>query len=695
LWLLPVAAVQAQTPKPAILYNQEGDSIIATEAQNFPRLIKLFGSMQAEPTPKGTEGQRGADNHPPSITDTIEDRLSLIAGKSAEDCGIIFIPLRAPDDEKIAAAGDCAERALSEKKPFHVFYIINGIDGIGFMGLAMSAGGDVYQLSLATVMQGSRMRYPDPNGGVQPCPKPVRLERLPGGWLVCTAPPAADPMSSSNGPAAPVVPATSQTIASVQSIPNAGSPQGGADKNPASARDTTDDGQQTIEVHAQVSQPQTLYDQGEVSVVATETKDTLELAVSEPDPILVSIEVDRNQNGQFDRLVDVAYRPQASGNVCPQYLIDGQYNTPCGGFASHAYLKDFKDDLGRRGFILVLPKKEISFDLPSARLVFVFRDTALRHTSYYPMERFQKAIDVPYLIKQDGAAANSESLDGEGRNSFAPLPAVSYRVFTDSAGSSVENGLGDHDGASGGVYKVGGSVSPPVLQQRVLANYSDEALRAKRQGACLIEMIVDAQGTVQNPKVIRPLGMGLDEKALQAIRNWKFKPAMKDGQTPVPVMINVEVSFRLVTPAQTDGGNGSSPSETLAGSNTKPTNGAGLGITAGDGLWPGDEQSADAGIYKVGGNVSRPVVRKKVDAEFSDQARRAKYQGVCILALIVDAQGNPQNVHVIRALGMGLDEKAMEAVRKYKFKPAMKDGKTPVPVMITVEVDFRLYTPAQ
>jgi TonB family protein len=59
--------------------------------------------------------------------------------------------------------------------------------------------------------------------------------------------------------------------------------------------------------------------------------------------------------------------------------------------------------------------------------------------------------------------------------------------------------------------------------------------------------------------------------------------------------------------------------------------------------------------------------------------------------LIVDAQGNPQNVHIVRTLGMGLDEKALEAVRKYKFKPAMKDGKIPVPVPITVEVNFRLY----
>jgi TonB family protein len=57
----------------------------------------------------------------------------------------------------------------------------------------------------------------------------------------------------------------------------------------------------------------------------------------------------------------------------------------------------------------------------------------------------------------------------------------------------------------------------------------------------------------------------------------------------------------------------------------------------------------------------------------------------------VDAQGNPQSLHVVRTLGMGLDEKAMEAVRKYRFKPALKDGKTPVASMITVEVDFHLY----
>jgi TonB family protein len=80
-----------------------------------------------------------------------------------------------------------------------------------------------------------------------------------------------------------------------------------------------------------------------------------------------------------------------------------------------------------------------------------------------------------------------------------------------------------------------------------------------------------------------------------------------------------------------------------------------------------------------------------VDPEFSDEARRAKYQGLCLITLIVDAQGNPHNPRVVRALGMGLDEKAIEAVMKFKFKPAMKDRKTPVPVEITVEINFHLY----
>jgi TonB family protein len=112
---------------------------------------------------------------------------------------------------------------------------------------------------------------------------------------------------------------------------------------------------------------------------------------------------------------------------------------------------------------------------------------------------------------------------------------------------------------------------------------------------------------------------------------------------------------------------------------------------SGSGYGPGYGGNTGGWLYRIGGGVSAPVALNTVEAELSDEARRAKYQGFCLIALIVDAQGNPQNPRVIRALGMGPDERALEAVRKYRFKPAMKNGRIPVPVRLTVEVNFRLY----
>jgi len=76
--------------------------------------------------------------------------------------------------------------------------------------------------------------------------------------------------------------------------------------------------------------------------------------------------------------------------------------------------------------------------------------------------------------------------------------------------------------------------------------------------------------------------------------------------------------------------------------------------------------------------------------EYTETARQAHYQATIILWLIVDAAGLPQNIRIQRPAGMGFDEQAVHAVQMWKFEPAMKDGK-PVPVMIKVEVNFRLY----
>jgi bla regulator protein blaR1 len=95
-------------------------------------------------------------------------------------------------------------------------------------------------------------------------------------------------------------------------------------------------------------------------------------------------------------------------------------------------------------------------------------------------------------------------------------------------------------------------------------------------------------------------------------------------------------------------------------------------------------------VYHVGGEVSAPKLIFAPDPEYTEKARQAKYQGVCVVALIVDEQGNPQRVQIVRHLGMGLDKKAVEAVRQYKFKPAMLRG-NPVAVTVNIEVNFRIY----
>ena len=97
-----------------------------------------------------------------------------------------------------------------------------------------------------------------------------------------------------------------------------------------------------------------------------------------------------------------------------------------------------------------------------------------------------------------------------------------------------------------------------------------------------------------------------------------------------------------------------------------------------------------SGIYHVGNGVLPPQIIYGPDAKFTDQARAAKYGGNAGVALIVDAQGNPQNVHMMNHLKMGLDEQALAAVKQYKFKPATLQGK-PVPVEVNIVVHFKIY----
>ena len=118
--------------------------------------------------------------------------------------------------------------------------------------------------------------------------------------------------------------------------------------------------------------------------------------------------------------------------------------------------------------------------------------------------------------------------------------------------------------------------------------------------------------------------------------------------------------------------------------------GGGIGSGRGPGVGPGTGGGIGGGVFRVGGGVSAPRAIYAPDPEYSEEARKAKFQGTVILWAVIGPDGRAHDIRVSRTLGMGLDQKAIEAVRKWRFEPAMKDGQ-PVAVQINIEVNFRLY----
>ncbi len=117
--------------------------------------------------------------------------------------------------------------------------------------------------------------------------------------------------------------------------------------------------------------------------------------------------------------------------------------------------------------------------------------------------------------------------------------------------------------------------------------------------------------------------------------------------------------------------------------------GNGIGSGRGNGVGPGSGGGTGGGAYRPGGGVTTPIPIVRPEPEYSEEARKAKWSGAVTIKLVVDEHGMPQDIEVIKALGLGLDQKAIEAVQKWRFKPGTKDGK-PVPVQAIIEVNFRL-----
>jgi TonB family protein len=216
-----------------------------------------------------------------------------------------------------------------------------------------------------------------------------------------------------------------------------------------------------------------------------------------------------------------------------------------------------------------------------------------------------------------------------------------------------------------GVYSLGPGIVNPIVLERAAAVYPAEARPEEVNGFCLLSAVIDADGTPSGIQVLRSHGAAFDAAAIEALKQTKFEAGSLDGK-PVPVRVDARIRFfedqrpaypRIITQ---------------------------FGLNGGFGLPPGGNRFQSRPYDKPPAALYAPA------AQYSEQARAAKLQGVVIVSVLVTEQGLPSDIKIMKSLGMGLDESATECVSQYRFKPAMKDGE-PIEARIVVEVNFRLY----
>jgi periplasmic protein TonB len=264
-------------------------------------------------------------------------------------------------------------------------------------------------------------------------------------------------------------------------------------------------------------------------------------------------------------------------------------------------------------------------------------------------------------------------------------------------------------------YKGRGAFGSTVIHLAALAVIVGGALFARRVVTQIepkksVELIApDSIPTLQPSKTLSGGGGGGgDRDKLKASQGRLPKSSMEQFTPPAVIVRNehpllpkeatvvIPPEVRLTQPNMPNLGDPLShipapPSNGVgSGAGIGSGSGGGVGVGSGPGYGEGRGGGTGGGVFRVGGGVSAPRVVFQPDPEYSEEARKAKYQGVCVLWLIVGPDGHPRDIKVARTLGLGLDEKAIEAVKTWRFEPAMKDGK-PVAVQINVEVSFRLY----
>jgi TonB family protein len=239
-------------------------------------------------------------------------------------------------------------------------------------------------------------------------------------------------------------------------------------------------------------------------------------------------------------------------------------------------------------------------------------------------------------------------------------------------------------------YKSPGVIAPELISVNGKFDAIDHC--KKMDGDEQLLIAVDRTGTAQTIKVLKSLGNDLDAMARHIVELDKFKPGTVEGAPAIVALADDMKLQACLMEKKNEGGQKqkylelrSVPEQTFDLIEAPKNAPIVLPPKPGTPAWNAAMHSI---LFRVGGGVSAPVLIHRVDPEYTDEARQAKFQGVCIVMIIVDTNGIPQNPRVLSPVGMGMDEKVVDAVKQFRFKPAMKDGTTPVPVMITIQVNF-------
>lgn len=211
---------------------------------------------------------------------------------------------------------------------------------------------------------------------------------------------------------------------------------------------------------------------------------------------------------------------------------------------------------------------------------------------------------------------------------------------------------------------------PGITEPRLLSNkepkYTSAAMIAHIQGSVELEVVVRVDGTVGDVRVTKSLDPGLDQEAIVAAKQWRFRPGRDAAGMPVPVLVTIILDFRLADEP---------PKVELR--SPLPTT-----------LTP--EFLQDARLFGAPG-MTAPELLAVVQAEPTDMATMMKIQGSVDIDFVVGTDGTVIRARVARSLDQlyGLDERAVAAVKKWKFKPAQQSGEA-VPVAASVTLVFRV-----